>query len=324
MAPIAGHVLNDALSDFALRYPTGPAIADEICIPKNVEHLTGTYRDFGFDHWLIEDDGPLGVDQPYPEVSFDLDQKTFTVRNYGLFGVVSDLQEKSSDRWLNLAMERTAQIQDKTIRSKEKRCADLLFADSTYSTAHVKNHSSSKWTGNNDPMNHIEAAKEQVRKAIGLRPNAIAMSANVYSHLRRNEKVRSYLPDTRQKQLLGRAEIALAFDVPVENISVGDMVYNSAAKGKTRVNTDIWPDKCLVYYKPPRMDTMPTMAMAGEPCLAVNFRLAYPHMGGMRAMDPDVVEFWSPNPPGSAVLVRRVYGFNIVEKDAGCLLKNIV
>ena len=101
-----------------------------------------------------------------------------------------------------------------------------------------------KWSASTGtPVTDIRAAREVIRKKIGKRPNALALSADAAFALAGNAEVKGYLPSTQ----LGVASLQqLQTILEIDNIFVGDAVW----KDEADVVSDCWGNNAVLAYVP--------------------------------------------------------------------------
>jgi hypothetical protein len=123
--------------------------------------------------------------------------------------------------------------------SQEKRIADKIFNESNFTAHPVTN----EWDDatNASPINDIKAGKISVRSACGMIPNALIISYPSFEDLKNTDQIVNRLKYTFPGIDLNMiTPDQLAKVLGVEMVLVGGAVFNSAARGKDAVISDIW------------------------------------------------------------------------------------
>jgi len=150
---------------------------------------------------------------------------------------------------LDIAGQKVDLIRTQVQTRKEALAASLLTTDGTYSSATYYGTLSgtTQWShASSAPLTAIEAKKEVVRAAIGVRPNALWLSPTAYAALRFNAQVITIVNGGATKQSpaapVGADVLAAIFGL---NVFVGDAIYTTAVGG---ASSDIWNDCAGLLY----------------------------------------------------------------------------
>lgn len=100
---------------------------------------------------------------------------------------------------------------------------------------------------NGNPIGDIEAAKEAIRTAIGIRPNTMIIGAEAWSVLKNHASIMEKIKYV-QKGVATPELVASIFDL--DEVVVGDAVYDN--KGTM---TDIWKDNVILAYVPKQAES---------------------------------------------------------------------
>lgn len=132
---------------------------------------------------------------------------------------------------------------------QELEIARLIQDKGVYQSGHSEDLASTaekQWShAQSDVQEAIEAAKEKVRAACGIRPNVLVVGAQVLSKLRMNEGLRANLSANDRKVLLNIDILKNLLDV--EEIIVGESVY---AEGSNKATKDVWGNFASLIVRP--------------------------------------------------------------------------
>lgn len=165
---------------------------------------------------------------------------------------------------------------------------------------------------NSNPASVIEAAKEQIRRSIGVYPNTAVVSARAFSVLKQHPYYLNQFKYTTSKTITSDM---LRDAWELTNLAVGGAVFQS----NTTTISDMWgSDIVLAYVNPNAINnTMPNVATdESEPSFGYTYRLMYSPMVHKFRPDEDTLS-WKSN----VTFDRRTY---IVGPNAGYLIKNAV
>ena len=316
MAVITNANLNTGLTDYARGLKYMGHVAEDIFTRVTAPTLVGSYWDFGSgDFDLEEESGPVSLDQPYPRVEWDAGTGVFKIANRGLEAVVTDIERDQAAGALALPRKKVRRMTRWLKTRKEIVARDLLYATgaSAYPASHKLDQTAAKWDNDTvDPGKVVFTAQRLIRQAIGVRGNAILIPDDVLAALQGNKIMRERFQFVKQAEITP-ADIAMQFGIPSENIFIGEAIYNSAARGKTRKLSDIWSAHCVVFYK----ERMPEGMPPEDAGFAAEFRLE-----GYE--DVKINQTRQANPPGDCYVTQDPYGLQVQDYSAGVLLQNCI
>ena len=315
--------LNRGLTDYSRGRKFVGYVADDLFPTVQVDSLSGTYWDFGDGDFYPEEDGPQALDAAYAEFAYELGTGQFQIGNYGLATRVVDLEEFDAAPEIVLARRKIRRGTRVLTIQKEIRAKTQAYKTGTggYSTAHNLNQNAAKWdaktTGvsDHDPRAVVKSAKDLIRKAIGVRGNAIMIPADVELALQSNTFMYENFQYTREGSLTMQS-LALQFQIPVENIFLGDAIYISSKKGQAVTKTDIWSGHCVVFYK----ENMP-VADAGGVAEEAGFAARFAPRGWENKR---VMEYPLGNPVGTGYTIQYPYQTKVLDYLSGVLLRNCI
>lgn len=179
---------------------------------------------------------------PYAREDFNFETGTFNCKEFGFESVVDDGEATLYQRFFDAETIATKRAVNILLRSREKRAADLLFNATTF--AGKTNAIVNEWNKPNDatPKEDVNAAKKLIRQRTGMEANGMIISRSVFDALLMAGEFLSHVDKTRAV-LLENFEIQkqlIAQFFGMENLLVGNAVYDSAKKNKDLSAADIW------------------------------------------------------------------------------------
>lgn len=181
----------------------------------------------------------------YAREDFNFEAGTFNCEEFGFEAVIDESEANLYRRFFDAEVVATKRATNVILRSREKRAADLLFNATTF--AGKTNAVTNEWSKPNDatPREDVNAARQLVRQRTGLEANALVISRSVFDNvlmihefLAHVEKTRAVLLDNFEVQ---KQIVAQFFGV--EQLIVGNAVYDAAKKNKDLSAADIWDDE---------------------------------------------------------------------------------
>ena len=314
---VKNRVLNNGLTDFATGYRHRASIHEMIFRVINVDHLAGRFRDFEYDGFTTDEDGPKAIDAPYLFTDFQFGEKTFSIQDHGLATSIVDLEEIDADPDLRLEIRKVRNVMRRLSVRQELEAQKLVYAYGSYPAGHIINvNATQRWDqAGSNPLIHIEDAKEAIRKKTGFPGNAIMIPADVLSKMRVNtELIKRFVNVV--VDALSLQMISTLIDIPVSNIFIGNRIYNSANKAQDMSIKDIWSTHVLVFLIDEGQEDGEEPE---EMVFAAKWRLR--NFGNMGTR---VVNYESGNPPGTAYVVQSPYGLNVLDYNAGYLIRNAI
>ncbi|WP_368565498.1 hypothetical protein [Pseudoxanthomonas sp. UTMC 1351] len=129
----------------------------------------------------------------------------------------------------------------------ECECADIARNPANYDVNHLNVLvGPNRWTGaNGDPTADIAAAKEAVRKSIGVRPNIVVLSATAFAACEFNPKILERIKYT------GRDSVTTEILAKLWNIKEVVVAEAVSASGQNDDFGDVWGDDVIVAYVSP-------------------------------------------------------------------------
>lgn len=193
MTPGQARIVDPVLTEIARGYRNGQFAGMALFPYARVSTRGGSVIEFGRDSFRIYDTRRAPgartsrVDIAYGSLTFALEQhaiETNVPREI--------LEEAQREPGVDLARRAMRQAMDIIGLRLEKAQADLARNDTLYPSANKATLSgTSQWSdhANSDPIKAIEAYKEAVRSAVGVRPNTLVLGAAVFAQVKTHPKV---------------------------------------------------------------------------------------------------------------------------------------
>jgi len=240
--------LNVPLTKFALQYDHPEYLVYQIAPAINVTKEADIYYIFDSDRQsIVRPDTLRAIGAPSNAVKLTRDTDTYLCEEYSLHYPLPDRIRKNQDAPLRLEQRGVKRIVDGLDLDKEMRLQAMYQTFGGAGQPPGANVTV-KWNAaSGDPEADIQAAKEQVRKAIGKQPNSLLISAAVGDAIVRKIKAALTAMDLKVK---------LTFiDLPAVlwglKVYIGEAVVNTANPTATPVVADIWNDNAVVFYQDP-------------------------------------------------------------------------
>jgi len=188
----------------------------------------------------------------YQRGDYEFETGTYSCEEYGWEEPLDDSERKLYKRFFDAEEVATLRATDVVLRHREKRVADAV-----QSTGNITNtgNVSTEWStaATCTPKADVKDAKNTLRTATGIDPDAAAMSKKVFDNLMITKEIKDYLQYTNP-HLLANFEVQrqlVAQYLDLEEIFVGNAIYDSAKKGKSKSISDIWDDEYVLLFKRP-------------------------------------------------------------------------
>lgn len=183
-------------------------------------------------------------------ITFGYAGKPYAIVPEALEAVVpnENLNDAAQVPGIDLASDAVDLVLDTLELAHEYACADLSRSAANYDADHkVALVGTDRWTdpAASNPSEDIKNAIEAVRKAVGVRPNTVILSASAFAAVTLNQKILDRLKytsaDAVTTQMLARLW-------NVQTVMVGDAVGASGADDSL---SDVWGDDVIVAYVAP-------------------------------------------------------------------------
>lgn len=270
LTPAQARVVDPILSTIARGYQNAELIGTKLFPFVPVPQRGGKIISFRKEDFRLYATGRApGANTKRIQVGYD--GSNYALESHSLEGLlpIELMQEANAVPGVDLAQGTIRKTQNIIALRLEKAQADLATTAANYPAGNKTTLAgASQWsdfTGTSDPLNDVEVAKEAIRKAVGKRPNTIAMGAAVMAKLRLHPKIIDRMKYTGRD--VPTAEILAAL-WGVQNVVVGDAVYADDADAIT----DVWGKFVVVAFT-----ETASLAAMGTPSYGYTYRLSgYP------------------------------------------------
>lgn len=241
-------------------------------------------------------------------VQFGYEGKIVSLDQQSLEGVVpfEHMEEAANGPSLDLRREAVNGVLDIITLAREVAQANLATDAAQYPVDHVQSLSGTdQWSDSaSDPKAVIAAARETIRKSIGVRPNTLVLSPGAYNALEDHplivEKFKFSSAESVTQDMMARY-------FGVETLAVGDAVEADDAG----VFQDVWGNNAVLAYVPGHDEqSMRTPA--------------YGYTYQLRGYPAVEVPYTDRNAKSWIVPVTDEASAELVGPDAGFLLQNVV
>jgi hypothetical protein len=185
----------------------------------------------------------------YNRSDYEFETDTYSCKENGWEEAVDDVERKLYSRYFDAEAVATRRATDVILRNQEKRIAAIVF-----STGNISNCKdvSTEWSTASacTPRSDVMDAKETLRKATGIYPNAGACSITVFNNLLKAKEITDAFQYTQPLQTMNiQAQInVIAQYFALDYLLIGGAQYDSAKKGQSFSLADIWDDEYFLLF----------------------------------------------------------------------------
>lgn len=261
--------IDQALTNFSLKYSTGALIADLIAPRIDVAKDSDVYFVYGRqDYRATRDLRADKADTNFIDSWKVEETPSYRCEEHALADLVSDRERRNADTPLSPDFDTTENLTNMLLLNREKRVADMLTSADTFSVSGntVSLTGDEQWNNaafdsdsKDDAIEvRIDTAKEAIRSAIGRDPNTIVIPAAVAKVVKRDPTVRDLIRYTDNTLLVNGDLPPTLWNMKV---LVPGSVYDSAEEGQEFSGTDVWGKHVLVAYVAPNPRTPRTVTL---------------------------------------------------------------
>ena len=218
------------LSNISIQYQNEMFVGELIFPRLGVKQDSGKYTVYGQEQFSTPET-KVADKTPTKQVEWSVTQASYECEDYGLHDLVSDKMKRNVDNPVQLRVQTTENITKILKLAREKRVLDIVFSASTI-TQTVALTGDDQWSAKttSDPIDDIDTGKETIKKAVGVNPNTLVLSEDVFNKLKNHpaftEKIKYSMKGILTAELI--AEV-----VGVGKCLVAGAVYNTANEGQT-------------------------------------------------------------------------------------------
>ena len=237
--------VDPVLTDLSLGYKNPDFMVEKIAPFSEKNQKSGTYFIYTKDYWFRR---PTGVERaatgPYTRVDYGVSTGTYDAQEYGLEKALPDPIKSASQTPEALESVDTEFLTHVFQLELEMQVAAALFVASVWGTDNTLS-GTSQWSDYDasDPISDFATAIRTIRQNTGKKPNSAFIGAAAWDKLKEHPLFLEKYKYT-QKGIMTPELVAAV--IGLDEINVGESVYNSAAEGQTFSGADIWTDNCLV------------------------------------------------------------------------------
>lgn len=249
------------LTGISLAYRNQAYIADSVLPRVKVGRDTFKYRKFDKDVYLTVPDTFVGRKGMPNQVELSYSEQDSSTIDYGLDDVVPFKDIQNAPEGYDPQQKAVEYLTDLILLAREKRAADLVFAEGSYSNTTTLTGTAQFSNASSNPITTIKTGLD----TCFLRPNAIVMGREVFSTLSTHAKIVSTIyPNANGAGIITPEQLAQIFDV--EHVFIGSAWLNSAAPGQTASVARVWGKHVALLYLNPNAGTndMPTFGLTAE------------------------------------------------------------
>lgn len=202
----------------------------------------------------------------YGRSDYEFEDGDFSCKEYGWEELVDDGEAALYRNFFDAEEVATMRAVDTLLRNQEKRIADKVTSTATFGTHNV----STKWNvpATCKPRADVRDAKQSLFNATGLDANAFFCSKTTFENILLSaefQEATKYVSQALLEVFEVQKQLVAQY-LGVEQVLVGNAVYDGAKKGQSFSATTIWPDAkgavCRIATQPNNLK---------EPCIGRTF-----------------------------------------------------
>lgn len=224
-------------------------VADRVFPSVSVDKDSGTYYLFTKKYWFADEMEERAPGAQYPRGITGVSTATYKTLQYALSEVIADETRANSQVPMDLETAAMRKLAHQVLIRKERAFAADFMTTSVWTT---DTSVSNKWSdyAASDPVADFRNAKRTISQLTGLRPNTAVMGEIVIDRLANHPDLIDRLKYVVRAEA-DTVEAGLAALFGIQNILVGEAIYNSANLGQSATLSAIIDDDCLVCYTSP-------------------------------------------------------------------------
>lgn len=240
---------NRVLSNLSVNYTNNEFIASKFMKDIFVVKDTDRYIVYNPDFKLPDDERHNG--SPANMIEWSASYSTYSVFEHALKDVITDTDYDNADEAFNLDADTTEFLTDQILLKHEYKAQQLLFTSGTFSN-NVSLNTASSWNYNatttSAPIQNVLSGTTKIIQSSGKRPNTLVIGRDVFNVLKENNNVYNRIQYV-ERAIITEDLLSAVFDI--DNVYVGDAIYNTNKEGETASLTAIWSEHALLAYFDP-------------------------------------------------------------------------
>jgi len=299
------------LTNVSLQVPSQGLVAD-IVLPKLVvDQYTGLIAKYGEEHLRPEFD--LGGGRHEFRRVDPIDYKSgqaYSIQDHGLEDLVTKRDLKNIEDPFNAETDKVTGLTQKILISKEIAIANLMTSTSvlTNNTTLAGTSQFSDYS-NSRPLTVFKNAHDSHIQKLGVMADAAVMSLQTFNVLRYHPEILEKLGFTYDRAGM-LTEVEMARAIGVENLLIAKGIKNNSKKGQASSIGAIWGKDIVLYVNPQN---------AAKEQISLGYKL---NLRGEESRQ--VRKYFVENPGATAIIVEESYDYQIVNPDAGFLIKDAI
>jgi len=241
------------LSDFSQMYRNDDYIAEKILPVLAVKEKTGKYAKYGKENLRAY----LGAIYRAPgtrahSVDYSVSQGTYICTEKAVEKIVPDEMYKNCDDPYDPERDATEVAMD-NVSVNQELALSIYLSNTANITLNTTLSGTDKWSDktNSDPMDDIDTAIASVKSNGGRRPNVIVFAHNAWLAFKSHPDIREQLKYSGANGNASDSQVMqwIKDYWRLEEVLIGEAVYNSADAGQTDDLDDIWTNNVWVMYR---------------------------------------------------------------------------
>lgn len=309
--------VDPVLTNMLIAYMNGDEryISLRACPSLSVDSSEGTYFLFEKKYWFDDAAQLRAWGADYQEGGFDMTTATYLTEQFAKkFPMPEEVQ---ADSQVPLSLEETGikWLRDKMMLRNEREFASTFFTTSVWATDATGGSTSTKWStyATSDPVADVRTAKRTISQSTAQTPNLFMMGEIVEDKLLNHPDLIDRIKYTDRATVATMRE-ALAAVLGVDEVVVGEAIYNTANVGQTASLSPIIDDDALLVYK----NASPT-PQKFEPSAFYNF---FWEPGGGLGQIKEI--YWDPNKDSDVIKAKMQIDYKVVASDCGYFFSDYV
>lgn len=252
MAVARPYVVDTRLTGIALAYRNKAFIAENVLPRVPVSNQSFKWLRYNRDERFTIPNTLVARKSRLNEVEFSATEVPDSVIDYGLSDVVPNDDIAAAPEGFDPMGNAAEGVTDLVLLDREKRVADLVFANASYAAANrVTLSGTSQWSDftNSDPVAAITNALDGML----MRPNMAVFGRRVFSTLRRHPRIiAAVVPAGGNASVGGMVSLQAIADLfELDRIEVGEGYFNSARPGQPATMTRLWGNHAAFLHQNP-------------------------------------------------------------------------
>jgi hypothetical protein len=244
------HPIDPVLTNFALGYMQGETrfVAGRAANPISVAEQSGTYMVFTKKYWFLDEMKRRAPGGPYAMGGYGVSTGTYATEQWALAHAIPDENRAANQTGIDLETAGSQWLAGRALIRKEQLFAPLMAASVWGTDKSV----SVKWSVATTcaPVSDVRDAKRFISQKTGFTPNTMICGEIVEDRLVVAQEVVDRLKYTNAATIQSVRQ-ALAALLGIDQIFVGQAIYNSANENATGTYAAILDDDALVCYQDP-------------------------------------------------------------------------